>query len=99
MIRPCEGEAYVFSRVVHVVRYVVAVEINCTRVAKMDPTIALRSNWSCLSQRIWSKFGEGDVASGRVISVGHGKDGFESSTKPSKSCPNRRDMNSSFHAE
>ena len=57
----------------------VAVEINCTRVAITNPTIALRNNWSCLSKRIWSGFGEGDATSGRVISVeGHG---FEPSMK------------------
>ena len=77
-----EGEAYVFSRVVHVARDVVAIEINCTRVTNMDPIIALRSNWSYLSQRIWSGFREGDAASGRVINVkGHD---FKPSTKPSK---------------
>ena len=34
--------------------------MNCTRVAKTDPTTALRSNWSCLSQSIWSRLREGD---------------------------------------
>ena len=47
-----EGEAYVFFRVVRVIRDVVAVEINCTIMANTNPTIALRSNWSYLSQRI-----------------------------------------------
>ena len=78
MIRPCEGETYVFSRAVHAVRDVVVVEINYTRVADMDSIIALRSNWYCLSQRIWSGFEEGDEASGRVIIAG-GHD-FEPST-------------------
>ena len=97
MIRLREGEAYVFSRVVHATRDVEEVEINCTRVADTDPTIALRSNWSCLSQRIWSGFREGDEASSRVIiSEGHG---FEPYTKPSKSYQNIRDMNWSRHAE
>ena len=73
------------------------VEINCTRVAETDPTITLRSYWSCLSQRIWSGFGEGDAASGRVI-IASGHD-FEPSTRPSKSYPNRRDANWSRHAE
>ena len=59
MIRPRKGEAYVFSRVVLTARDVVKVEIKCTMVADTDPTITLRSNWSCLSQRIWSEFGEG----------------------------------------
>ena len=49
IICPCKGEAYVFSRVVHTTRDVVVVEINCTRVAYMDPTIALRSNWSFMN--------------------------------------------------
>ena len=75
----------------------VAVEINCTRVVDTDLTISLRSSWSCLSQRIWSKFGEGDAASCRVISV-EGHD-FEPSTKPSKSYSNRREVNWSHHAE
>ena len=67
------------------------VQINCTRVTETNLTIALRSNWSCLSQRIWSGFGEGDVALGRVIiAEGHG---FEPSTKLSKSYINRRYMN------
>ena len=39
-----KGEAYIFSKVVHAAQDVVAVEINCTRVAKTNPTIALRSN-------------------------------------------------------
>ena len=52
MIRPCEGEVYVFSRLVHAARDVVEVKINCTRVANTDPIIALRSNWSSKSQRI-----------------------------------------------
>ena len=60
MIRPCEGKEYVFSRVVHAARDVVAVEINCTRVANTDPTITLmRSNWYCLSPRIWLDLGRG----------------------------------------
>ena len=70
-------------------------EINCIRVADKDPTIALRSNWSCLSQRIWFGFRERDVTSGKVITVG-GND-FELLTKPSKSYPNRRDVNYSRH--
>ena len=69
---------------------------SLTRVA-IQTTIALRSNWFCLSQRIWSKFEEGDAASGRVINV-RGHD-FEPSTKPSKSYLNRRDMNWSRHVE
>ena len=73
------------------------VEINCTRVANTDPTIALRNNWSLLSQRIWFGFGEGDEALGRVINA-RGHD-FEPSTKPSKSYPNRRDVNWSHHTE
>ena len=93
MIWPREGEAYIFSRVVHAARDMVAVEINCTGVANTDPTIALRSNWSCLSQRIWSGFREGDPTSGRVINV-EGHD-FDPSTKPSKSYPNRRNVLSS----
>ena len=56
MIRLLEGETYVFSRVVHVARDVVAVEINCTRVVDTDPPTALRSNWSCLNHRIWFGF-------------------------------------------
>ena len=67
------------------------VEINRTRIAETDLTITLRSNWSCLSQRIWFGFGEGNVTSGRVIITGG--HGFEMSTKPSKSYPNRRDVN------
>ena len=98
MIRPHEEEAYVYSRVVHVAREVVEVEINCTRVIETDPTITLRSNWSCLSQRIWFEFGEGDATSGRVIIV-EGHDFESSSTKPSKSYPNRRDVNWSHHME
>ena len=46
------------------------VEINCTRVAETDLTIALRRNCSCLSYRIWSGFGEEDLALGRVIIAG-----------------------------
>ena len=91
MIYLREGEVYVFSRVVHAARDVVVVEINCTRVADTDLTIALRNNWYCRSQRIWSGFGEGDAAPGRVISAGG--HGFESSTKRSKSYSNRRDVN------
>ena len=49
MIRSHPGEAYVFARVDHAARDVVEVEINYTRVAKTNPTIALRNNWSCLS--------------------------------------------------
>ena len=97
MIRLREEETYVFSRVFHAAQDVVAIDINCTRVTNTDPTIALRSNWSCLSQRIWSGFGEGDVTSGRVISAGGHN--FESSTKPSKSFPNMRDVNWSCHVE
>ena len=71
------------------------VEINCTRLADMDLSIALRSNWSYLSQRIWSGLGEGDAASGRfIIAEGHA---FEKSTNPSKSYPNRRDVNWNLH--
>ena len=70
MIHPREGEAYVFSRVVHATRDIVEVEINCTRVADMDPTIALRSNWSCRSQRVLSEFREDEEASSRVIIIG-----------------------------
>ena len=69
--------------------------MNCSRVVETDPTIALINNWSCLSQIIWSEFGEGDVASGRVIITGG--HGFESLTKPSKSYPNMRDVNWSCH--
>ena len=43
MICLCEEEAYVCSRVVHVAREVVVVEINCTKVAETDPEIALRA--------------------------------------------------------
>ena len=73
------------------------VEITCTRVADTDPRIALRSNWSCRSQRIWSRFREGDATSGKVI--GSGGHGYEPSTKPSKSYPNRRDVNWNHHVE
>ena len=59
MIRPREGEADIFSRVVHAAQDMVEVEIKYTRVIDTDPIIALRSNWSCLSQRIWSRIGEG----------------------------------------
>ena len=97
MIHSCEGETYVFSGVVQAAQDVVEVEMNYTRVVETDPTIALRSNWSCLSQRIWSRLGEGDAASNRVI-IAEGHD-FEPSTKPSKSYPNRRDMNWSRHME
>ena len=83
MIRPRKEEAYVFSRVVYVARDVVEVEINCTKVENTDPTIALRNNWSYLSQRIWSRFGKGDATSGKVIIIG-GHD-FEPSMKSSKS--------------
>ena len=85
MIRPREGKAFAFSRVVHVARDVVEVEINCRRVADMDLTIALRGNWSCLSKRIWSKFGEGEAASAIVIIAGGLN--FEPSKKTSKSYP------------
>ena len=95
MIRPHEGETNVFFRVVHAAQDVVVVEINCIRVANTDPTISLRSNWSCLSQRIWFGFGERDVASGKVFSAG--VHDFELLTKPSKSYPNRRDVNNSRH--
>ena len=40
---------YVFLRVVQAARDVAEVEMNYTRVAETDPTIALRGNWSCLS--------------------------------------------------
>ena len=97
MIRLCEGEAYVYSRVIHAAREVVEVEINYTRVEKTDLTIALRSNWSYLSLRIWSGYGEGDAAPGKVIIFeGHS---FESSTKPSKLYSNMRDVNCSRHAK
>ena len=60
MICPCKGEEYVFSREVHAARDVVAIEINYTRVENTDPTITLmRSNWSCLSPRIWLDLGRG----------------------------------------
>ena len=91
MNSPYEGEAHVFSRVVQFAQDVEKVEMNCTRVAEMDLTIELRSNWSCLSQRIWSGFGEGDATSGRVII--DRRQGFEPSSKPRKSYPNRRDVN------
>ena len=97
MIRPREEETYVFSRVFHAARDVVAIDIKCTRVTDTDPTIVLRSNWCCLRQRIWFGFGKGDVASGRVISAGGHN--FKSSTKPSKSFPNMRDVNWSRHVE
>ena len=97
MIRPCEGETYVFSRVVKVALDVAEIEMNCTRVVETDLTIALRSNWSCLSQIIWFEFGEGEATSNRVIIVGGVS--FEPSTKVSKSYPNRRDMNLSCHVE
>ena len=45
MMRLREGEAYLFSRVVHLSQDVVEVEINCTRVADTDPIIALRRPW------------------------------------------------------
>ena len=70
MSRPCEGEAYVFSKVVQVSRDVAEVQTNYTRIAKTDPTIALRSNQSCLSQIIWSGLGKGDAALDKVIIVG-----------------------------
>ena len=73
------------------------VEINYTRVADTNPTITLRNNWSCRSKRIWSEFREGDATSSRVI-ITEGHD-FESSTKPSKSHMNMRDMNWSYHVE
>ena len=95
MIRPHDGKTNVFFRVVHATQDVVVVEINCIRVVNTNPTISLRSNWSCLSQRIWFGFGERDVASGKVISVGGHN--FELLTKPSKSYPNRRDVNYSHH--
>ena len=70
--------------------------MNCTKVADTDSTIALRSNWSCLSQGVWSGLGEGDVASASFVIVqGHN---FDLSTKPSKSYPNRRDVNWSHQA-
>ena len=72
-------------------------KINYTRVVETDPTNAMKSNWSRLSQRIWSGFGEGDLALGRVIIVGWHS--FELSIKPSKSYPNRRDVNWSHHAK
>ena len=91
MIRLRKGESYFFSRVVQVARDVAELEMNCTMVAETGPTIALRSNWSFMSQRIWSELGEGDAAFGRVIIVGgHGS---ELLTKPSKKYLNRRDVN------
>ena len=60
-------------------------------VADTDSIIALRSNCSCHSQRIWSKFGEGEVALGRVI-IARGRD-LEPSMKLSRSYSNRRDVN------
>ena len=97
MIRLHEGEAYVFSRVVQAARDVAKVEMNYTRVIETNPTIALRSNWSCLSQRIWSGLGEGDAISSRVIIVeGHG---FESSMETSKSYLDMRDVDWSCHAK
>ena len=45
MIRPHEGKAYIFLRVVHAVRDVVEVEINYTGVVDTDPIIALRINY------------------------------------------------------
>ena len=71
--------------------------MNYIRVVKTNPTIALRSNWSCLSQRIWSGLGEGNVLSDRVIIIGG--HGFEPSIKPSKSYSNKRDVNWSRHTE
>ena len=82
MIRLCEGEVYVFFRVVQAARDVVEVDMNCNRVVEMDSTIALKRNWSCLSKRIWSRLGEGDATSGRVINVGG--DDFEPLAKPSE---------------
>ena len=97
MICPYEEEAYVFSRVVQAARDMVEVEMNCTTVAETDPTIALRSNWSCLSHRIWSGLREGNEALGRVI-IPEGHD-FDPLTKPSKSYSNRKYVNWSHHAE
>ena len=97
MIRLRKGKAYTCSRVVNAAQEVVEVDINYTKVAETDPTIELRSNWSCLSQRIWSRFGEGDAASGKVIIAG--RHGFKPSKKPSKSYLNRRDVNWSYHKE
>ena len=73
------------------------VKINCTKVAYTNLTIALRSNWCCLSLRIWSRFEEGDAALSRVI-IAKGHD-FELSKKPSKSYSNWRNVNWSCHAE
>ena len=73
------------------------VEINCTKVANMDPKIALRNNWSCRSQRVYSGFEDGEEASGRVIIArGHG---FEPSMKLGKSYLNSKDVNWSRHVE
>ena len=44
MIRPREGEAYVFSRVIHVALDVVEVERNCISMGETYPIIALRNN-------------------------------------------------------
>ena len=96
MIHPCKGDAYVFSRVVKGARDVAKVEMNYTRVAKTNPTIELRYNWSCPSKKICFELGEGDVALGRgIIARGHD---FESSMKPSKSYKNRKDVNWSHYA-
>ena len=65
--------------------------MNYTKVAETDATIVLRSNWSCLSRRIWFELGEGDAASGGVI-IARVHD-FEQSMKPSKSYLNRRSVN------
>ena len=43
--------------------------MNCTKVATTDLTIALRSNWSYLSQIILSGLGEGNATSSRIIIV------------------------------
>ena len=43
--------------------------MNCTKVATTDLAIALRSNWSYLSQRILSGLGEGNATSSRIIIV------------------------------
>ena len=43
MIRPREGEAYVFSKVVHSALGVVEVERNCTSVGKTNLIIALKA--------------------------------------------------------
>ena len=97
MIHLHEGEAYAFLRVVQVARDVAEVEMNCTRVVETDLTITLKSNWSCLSQRIWSGLEEGNAASSRVIIVGGHN--FESLMKPSKSCLNMKDLDWRRHAE